>query len=181
MDKIVGVIGGVPNVKTRKDDDFSDRLSYRYTTAILVIFALVVSTKQFVGDPISCWVPAHFTGNHEEYANNYCWIRNTYFLPYDEYVPREHESHKRAMIPYYQWIPMILLVQALLFYLPIFVWRTLNAHAGVDVGSVVQAGHTFTNTDKIEKREDTLDKMTKQMDRSVSVRPAAVDQLRGHC
>jgi len=42
----------------------------------------------------------------------------------------------------------------------------MNAHAGVDVGSVVQAGHTFTNTDKIEKREDTLDKMTKQMDRS---------------
>lgn len=54
------------------------------------------------GEPINCWVPAHFTGNHEEYTNNYCWIRNTYWLPFDEYIPKEHESDKRHMIPYYQ-------------------------------------------------------------------------------
>ena len=111
MDKILGVVGGLPAAKSRNDDDFSDRLSYRYTSALLIVFAIVVSTKQYVGEPIQCWVPAHFTGNHEEYTNNYCWIRNTYYLPYEEYVPKESEDHKRAMIPYYQWIPMILLVQ----------------------------------------------------------------------
>jgi len=54
----------------------------------------------------------------------------------------------------------------------------MNAHAGVDVGSVVQAGHTFTNTDKIEKREDTLDKMTKQMDRSAQFSSLVITSLR---
>ena len=167
MDKILGVIGGVPHAKLRSDDDFADRLSYRYTSAIFILFAIVVSTKQYVGEPISCWVPAHFTGNHEEYANNYCWIRNTYSLPYEEYIPRENEPEKRArgLVPYYQWIPIILLVQALLFYMPILVWRGMTSHSGIDVSSLVKAGDTFTNTDAVETRDKTLRFMTSQMDR----------------
>lgn len=168
MDKIIGVIGGVPQSKSRNDDDFSDRLSHRYSTAILVIFAIVVSTKQYVGEPINCWVPAHFTGNHEEYTNNYCWIRNTYYLPFEEYIPKEHEGDRRHMIPYYQWIPMILLVQALLFYLPCLVWRTMNGRSGIDVNNIVEAGETFQNTELADNRDKTLRYMTKQMDRYLS-------------
>ena len=143
MDKIIGVLGGVPQSNARNDDDFADRLSHRFSTAILIIFAIVVSTKQYVGDPISCWVPAHFTGNWEEYANNYCWIRNTYYLPFEDYIPKEEEDEKRRMIPYYQWIPIILLIQALMFYLPTVVWRTLNSRSGIDVNNIVEAGETL--------------------------------------
>ena len=113
MDKIVGVVGSVPNLNVRNDDDFASRLSHYYSTALCIIFAVVVSTKQYVGEPIQCWVPAHFTGSHEEYTNNYCWIRNTYYLPFEEYIPKEHEDEKRVMIPYYQWMPLILLVQVM--------------------------------------------------------------------
>ena len=113
MDKIIGAIGGVEQSKSRNDDDFADRLSHRFSTGLLIVFAIVVSTKQYVGDPINCWVPAHFTGNWEEYTNNYCWIRNTYYLPFENYIPKEHEDDKRQMITYYQWVPMILLVQVI--------------------------------------------------------------------
>jgi hypothetical protein len=165
MDKIISVIGGVPQSKSRNDDDFSDRLNHRFTVAVLVIFAIVVSTKQYVGEPINCWVPAHFTGNHESYTNNYCWIRNTYYLPFEEYIPKEHEDDKRHMIPYYQWMPMILLVQALLFYMPVMIWRTLNGRSGIDVNNIVESGETFQNTELAESREKTLNYMTKQMNR----------------
>jgi hypothetical protein len=165
MDKILGVLGGVPQTKIRNDDDFADRLNYRYTTTILVLFAIVVSTKQYVGDPINCWVPAHFTGNHEEYTNNYCWIRNTYYLPFEDHIPQAHEHDKRHMITYYQWMPLILLVQALLFYIPIMLWRSMNSRSGIDVNNIVEAGETFQNTELAAQQKTTLSFMTKQMDR----------------
>ena len=58
----------------RDDDSYVDRLSHRYTTTICVVFAILVTTKQyagrrdkqliifalinflFPGDPIDCWV-----------------------------------------------------------------------------------------------------------------------------
>ncbi|ESN98774.1 hypothetical protein HELRODRAFT_185033 [Helobdella robusta] len=168
MEQILGVLGKIPNTKTRNDDDFSDRLLYRHTSALFVLFAIVVSTKQYVGDPIQCWVPAEFTGNHEEYTNNFCWIRNTYYLPYEKNIPKEYEHDKRQIIPYYQWMPMILAIQGLLCYLPILLWRCLNDKSGIDVNTVVEAGEAFTNAEIAESREKTLTHMTRQLDRYLS-------------
>ncbi len=33
----------------RDDDSYVDRLSHRYTTAICVVFAILVTTKQYAG------------------------------------------------------------------------------------------------------------------------------------
>ena len=67
--KVVG-LGVIPYAKSRRDDDYVDRLNHRTTVAILVCFAVLVSTKQFVGNPISCWMPAHFhKDTHDEYTN----------------------------------------------------------------------------------------------------------------
>ena len=38
------------------DDDQADKMSCRYSIILLVVFCVVVSTKQYVGDPIDCWV-----------------------------------------------------------------------------------------------------------------------------
>jgi len=54
---------------SRNDDDLVDRLHNRYTVLFLVIFAVVVSTNQYVGTPINCWAPAYFTDNHQRYAD----------------------------------------------------------------------------------------------------------------
>ena len=109
MEAIVNVFTSIPSTKVKKDDDFSDRLSSRYTVIILIVFAIVVSMHQYVGDPIKCWTPVHFTGSHVKYTNSYCWVRNTYYLPFHEEIPKAHEE--RQIIPYYQWIPFIMLGQ----------------------------------------------------------------------
>ena len=86
MDSIIGSVGRVANVKVRNDDDIVDRLNHFYTTGLLIIFTVVVSARQYVGDPIRCWCPAEFPGTHVDYTNNICWISNTYYIPMDEVI-----------------------------------------------------------------------------------------------
>jgi hypothetical protein len=40
----------------RSDDSAGDRLSYRYTCAILVAFTIIVSNREFTSKRIQCWV-----------------------------------------------------------------------------------------------------------------------------
>mgnify|MGYP001553873928 CR=1 FL=1 len=147
MDQIVGVVS--VGVTGKNDDDFSDRLSNRYSVMILVVFAIVVTLHSYVGTPITCWTPVHFTGSHESYTNSYCWVLNTYWLPFDEDVPDRHES--REVIPYYQWIPFILIGQAIFFYLPSILWHGLNQKGGIDADDLLAAANTLSAMDKVNK------------------------------
>ena len=113
----------------------------------MVIFAIVVSTNQYVGEPITCWTPSYFSGSWDEYTNSYCWIQNTYYVPFEDYIPRQGE--KRDMIPYYQWVPIILLIQGLLFYLPTMIWRKLNSRSGIDANSIMEAAESFQDTEQL--------------------------------
>ena len=75
----------------------------------MITFAFIVSTKQFVGSPIACWCPAQFTTSHREYANNICWVSNTYFLPMEDTIPRDHATlvhNAQQKVSYYQWMPL---------------------------------------------------------------------------
>lgn len=157
--------------KSRYDDDSTDRLNRLLTVAILVMFSLIVTSTQYVGEPISCWTPAHFEDDHEDYANSYCWIRNTYFLPFDADIPTdvrlpgERRGRGPRRLPYYQWVPLILLVQALGFYFPYRVWTRLSRYSGLDLHSLVEAGQSFSVTDMTEIRDKTLMYMAMMTDR----------------
>ncbi|XP_035827317.1 innexin unc-9 [Aplysia californica] len=48
-------------VQGSRDDDWADRVSHLWTVVLLAAFTLLVSSAQYVGDPIQCWCPAQFT------------------------------------------------------------------------------------------------------------------------
>ena len=110
MDRLVKIVSLASVTRGNDYDDFADRLSSRYTVVILVSFAILVGMNQYVRNPITCWTPNHFSGAHSRYTVRYCWVRNTYYLPWTKPIPR-FDSDYRQMIPYYQWIPFILLAQ----------------------------------------------------------------------
>jgi hypothetical protein len=130
-----------------------------------VTFAVIVSATQYVGTPITCWVPAEFGGGWEAYTNSFCWIKNTYFLPYEDEIPKNWEPQKRDEIIYYQWVPFILVAQAICFYAPSVVWHGLNAKAGVDADDILAAAHTFNKAERLDTRDKTLTLIVNQMHR----------------
>ena len=120
----------------------------------------MVTTKSFVGEQIQCWVPGHFTSNYEDYTNKVCWVSNTYYIPINEDIPKEHES--RQMISYYQWVPMILFTEAILFYIPCLLWRAFNNKSGIEINHIVDAGKQLHDS---ENKMKTLRYMMRMMDR----------------
>lgn len=84
MDSIIGFVGWVVNVKVWNDDDLIDRFNYFYIIGIFIIFIVVVSVWQYVGDFIWCWCLVEFFGIYVDYINNICWILNIYYILLDE-------------------------------------------------------------------------------------------------
>lgn len=112
------------------------RLHYTATCVILLAFCIVVTTKQYVGDPIDCVRSAEVP---QSVINTYCWIHATYSVKslmntghHKEVVypgvgsrslsadssPSDHKYHK-----YYQWVCFMLFFQATLFYIPRWLWK----------------------------------------------------------
>jgi len=108
------------------------RLHYKATVIILVAFSLLVTSRQYIGDPIDCIVddvPLNI-------MDTYCWIYSTFTIPnriggrigkdvvqpgIASHVDGEDEVkyHK-----YYQWVCFVLFFQAMFFYLPRYMWKT---------------------------------------------------------
>jgi hypothetical protein len=137
----------------------SDRLNYRYTVAILVIFAIINMNRLYT-DQIKCWVknklsnfnmisshlkkvPAFFTPNYDEYVRSVCFVQNTYYIKHTDKIPKSFNVRKENEILYYQWIPFILLLKAFLFYVPRMSWNTFGLKSGVQLSDIVESSFDY--------------------------------------
>lgn len=60
-----------------KTDSPVFRLHYSLTVMILMSFSLIVTTRQYVGNPIDC---IHTKDVPEDVLNTFCWIHSTYTM-----------------------------------------------------------------------------------------------------
>lgn len=103
-----------------KTDSPVFRLHYSITVMILMSFSLIVTTRQYVGNPIDC---VHTKDIPEDVLNTYCWIHSTYTLkslfkkkigsevPYPGVGNSEGKLGDRKVYKYYQWVCFCLFFQ----------------------------------------------------------------------
>ena len=64
---------------------------------------------------------------------------------------------------YYQWVPFILAIQALMFYIPATVWRLLNTQSGINVHGILQMACNEHNIEP-ENRARTVHILARHVD-----------------
>ena len=101
VDRFSGILS-LADVRTKSDDFLVDRLSYKFTTAMLSAFAVLCGVKSLYTVPIICWIPAQLR-RYERAITAYCYANNTYFVP-DDRVPSSIEERYEGLIIYYQWL-----------------------------------------------------------------------------
>ena len=95
------------------------RLHYTFTVMCLLAFSLIVTTRQYVGNPIDC---VHTKDIPEDVLNTYCWIHSTYTIPSAFWkrigIDVAHPGIDKTMDPderryhkYYQWVCFCLFFQ----------------------------------------------------------------------
>lgn len=60
------------------------------------------------------------------------------------------------MLRYYQFVPFILLIQALLYLLPRLCWRSFSRHSGIDVKNLMDAAHNLKNVKRFHKQKSIM-------------------------
>ncbi|OWF37408.1 innexin unc-9-like [Mizuhopecten yessoensis] len=99
--------------------DQCGRLNSTWTVGILVLFAALTFYIQTSNDTVSCWTPAELTPPMVTYVNKACGESNSYYLPMAEKIPVHRQRKRDFQVSFkWRWLPLILLVQALLFKLP---------------------------------------------------------------
>uniref|UniRef100_A0A1I7XDD8 Innexin n=1 Tax=Heterorhabditis bacteriophora TaxID=37862 RepID=A0A1I7XDD8_HETBA len=142
------VLNTVPYSNEAGAKDLIASLHSFLTSNLLVGLAVVVSWKQFGGKPIECMVPTDFTNAWVQYAENYCWAQDTYFVPFSSPVAHSvNEIWKtNERVSYYQWMPFFLLFEAACFKLPCFIWKYFASQSGMRVGEILRIATDDHNT-----------------------------------
>jgi len=111
-------------------DDACFRLHHLYTARILAI-TVFLSLLYKVLDPITCFTT--IKDFPEKALNSYCLMQNTYTLPdsvdgnigtevIHQGIENDIPGTLKQYLLHYQWVPIMLLAQAVLFILPHYLW-----------------------------------------------------------
>jgi len=110
------------------------RLHYKVTVMIMTVATVLNGARQYVGDPIDCMAEGVPGG----ILDTYCWIHGTFSIP-ERWTGRQGLDHVHPGIAplnpngedpvyhkYYQWVCFVLFLQAGLFYVPRYLWKSFE-------------------------------------------------------
>lgn len=117
-------------------DNIAFQLHYKWSFAVLIVCTILVTSRQYIGEHIRCT-----TGDTklDPVINTFCFFTTTFTLarhlnesvfeagaiPHPgvgPFLPSDEKKHHA----YYQWVPFVLFLQAILFYVPHQIWKKLE-------------------------------------------------------
>lgn len=162
MYDVFGSIRGLLKLDSVSIDNNIFRLHYKATMFVLVAFSILVTQKQYFGDPIDCIVdkiPPNL-------MDTYCWIHSTYTIPsLVDAKPgsvahpgvanaNQMEDHEIKYHKYYQWVTLFLYLQAIMFYIPRYLWKVWES--GKVKMLVMQLNSPIVDEDSKRERKSML-------------------------
>jgi hypothetical protein len=65
----------------------------------------------------------------------------------------QRAREKRYILRYYQFVPFILLLQALFYILPRLFWRSFSRHSGIDTRNIMDAAYSLKTVKRFHKHK----------------------------
>ncbi|XP_069696480.1 innexin inx3-like [Periplaneta americana] len=133
-------------------DSLVSALHHRVTTAILLVCCALVCSRQYFGEPILCIqdAPDDKASIPSKVLNTYCFVSSTYTVPGPTGETWQGQGQPERRHAYYQWVPFVLFLQALLFAGPHAAWRSWEG--GLVRGSLADFKHELRGPDRDKVR-----------------------------
>jgi len=161
------------NADAVRIDNIIFKLHSQYTVLILLVGTTFLSYKTF-GDPIEC-----LTANNNDISakllQNWCWLEGSFSVTgsdgkatigNDVAYPgvktlNEAAGERRRSHKYYQWIYFVLIIQAILFYVPKYLWKVKEANRLQMMITTVKSKHIreWNENDKRKITQDVVDSL----------------------
>ncbi|EFO93859.1 hypothetical protein CRE_09875 [Caenorhabditis remanei] len=140
-------------------DDASDSLSCLISAFLFIIASILTSAKTYVGSAMECWVPQTYSGEWGEFAENYCFLKDTYWYPVKEEMIEIPDYHKeRHRLSYYQWSSMYMAMAGIAFMIPKFLWKMAQSYTDMSLIYFCDTANTI-RTETAEKRREKVKEM----------------------
>jgi len=147
------------------------RLHYKASVMVLTMATLLVTARQYIGDPIDCMVEGIPNG----IMDTYCWIHSTFSIP-ERFVGQQgHDLAHPGVAPlkmngrepvyhkYYQWVCFVLFFQAGLFYVPRYIWKAVEGGRVNMLAADMYGPSMVINSSDRSERIKTIVKYFKEM------------------
>lgn len=120
-------------IQAYNDDGPFEKLVRKFSAIMMIVLSSVFLIAQLVGKKIQCWCPNEYSDPKCDYAITHCYLTELYIPLSNSTSLPNRENLRSHKIIYYQWIPFILFLQAVIFYFPSIIWRCLYSKSGFDI------------------------------------------------
>ncbi|XP_036221671.2 innexin inx7 [Bactrocera oleae] len=171
-------------------DNFVFKLHYRWTFIILLVATILVCMRQYFGEHIKCitdTIPSHVINTYcfftptftlVRHLNNSALEKGIIFQPGIGPEESQHEEVKRH--GYYQWVPFVLFGQALLFYIPHSLWKSIEGGRikALVFGLRMVGLSQYLKNESLKIGKINMPSMEETESRVKNIRRAMIDRMR---